>query len=219
MIPTFVLAQDDNEISFDTIVNDLSRTKATLSNVNDSSIDPFDNVQIHVGVGIANSVFTIQHPEGIPGSTQANSRGAQINLGIDLFSPNWVAEGGMVNYFESEYSRSKVSGQEFDLKLLYKNQLENAVTFKVGMGLAARYMDVTYKTERAAKNDKGEDIKIHEEMKERYTTPTTLAVVGADIYLAKMLSIGGEVLARNTLTNETPDQTSIDFTVRLDAHF
>lgn len=195
-LPSFA----DTEIGFDEIVEDLSRSR-TSSRSSHSSNRSIEDVEIHVGIGVTNGVFSIQHPDG--SNTQASQRGFQANLGIDLFNPKIVAEGGIMSYLEREYDHASIALQEFNLKIYYKDYLEEQLAYRLGGGLAARYMTVTTKTY-------GE---------EKYSTPAWLAIIGMDIYLTKGLSLGGEVAGRGSLTNETPDQSSVDFALRLDAHF
>lgn len=195
--PTFA---DESEVGFDEIVDDLSRSRGSLK-ASQTYNDPFEDIQIHVGLGVTNGVFSVQHTDGT--NTQASQRGVQVNLGIDLFNPNLIAEGGIMSYMEREYDRSNIGLQEFNLKLIYKDFLESNLSYRVGGGLAARYMTIQPRSSA----------------EEKYTTPAWLGLVGLDIYLTKGLSLGGEVAGRGSLTSETPDQSSLDFSVRLDAHF
>jgi len=193
-------AQAETEIGFDEIVNDLTRSRSPLRTATPTS--SWEDIQIHLGIGVTNGVFSLQHPDGT--NTQANQRGVQVNLGIDLFNPNLIAEGSIMSFLERDYDNVKVGLQEFDLKLIYKDALEAQLGYHLGGGLAARYLTVTPR-------NGGEEMK--------YTTPAWLAVAGLDVYFAKGLSLGGEIVGRGSLTNETPDQSSMDFALRLDAHF
>lgn len=197
-LPVFAFAE--TEMSFDEIVDDLSRNRSS-SKLRHQGTDDMDDVQIHAGVGIANGVFSIQLPDGT--QTQANQRGVQINLGIDLLNPNFTAEGSIVSFMEREYDNASVGLQEFDLKILYRDTLEAGIGYRLGGGLAARYLSIYPK--------RGAEMK--------YTTPAWIALGGLDIYITKGLSLGAEVAGRGSLTGETPDQSSMDFALRLDAHF
>ncbi len=195
-----VQAFGETEIGFDEIVDNLSRSKNSTK-IDRGAGESFEDIQIHVGLGVTNGVFSIQHPDG--SNTQVNQRGVAVNLGIDLFSDNVMAESGIMSYLEQQYDRSNVGLQEFNLKLIYKDHLEPQVGYRFGGGLAARYLTVRTK-------GIGE---------EKFSTPAWLALAGLDIFLTKGLSLGGEVAGRGSLTNETPDQSSMDFGLRLDAHF
>src|SRR4051812_49117047 len=72
------LAQSDSEMGFDEIVNDLSRSRSSAKGLKSFSDDPFDEIKIHVGLGVTNGVFAVQHSDGT--NTQANQRGVQFNL-------------------------------------------------------------------------------------------------------------------------------------------
>src|SRR4051812_16835122 len=117
-----VAQASDSEMNFDEIVDSLTRSRTSARGAKSSSDDPFDEIQIHLGMGVTNGVFSVQNSDGT--STQASQRGFQVNLGIDLFSPNLVAEGGIMSYMEREYDHSTIGLQEFNLKLFYKDFLE-----------------------------------------------------------------------------------------------
>jgi hypothetical protein len=197
-LPALALAE--TEMSFDEIVDDLSRNRSS-SKLSRPGADDMDEVQIHAGVGVANGVFSIELPDGT--NTQANQRGVQINLGIDLLNPNFTAEGSILSFMERQYDNATIGLQEFDLKIFYRDTLEAGIGYRLGGGLAARYLSIFPKAG-------GEH---------KYTTPAWIAVGGLDIYITKGLSLGGEVAGRGSLTGETPDQSSMDFALRLDAHF
>ncbi len=197
-LPTLVFAE--TEMSFDEIVDDLSRSRSHSKLLRNDSGE-MEEVMIHAGVGIANGVFSISHPDG--SNTQANQRGVQVNLGIDLLNPNFTAEGSIISFMEREYDHASVGLQEFDLKIFYRDNLEAGIGYRLGGGLAARYLTVMPKSGGETK----------------FTTPAWIALGGLDIYLTKGLSLGGEVAGRGSLTGETPDQSSMDFALRLDAHF
>jgi hypothetical protein len=192
-------AHAETEMDFDDIVNNLSSNRASAHAT--PTGDPLEDVQIHLGAALTNGVFSIQHADGT--STQANQRGVQVNLGIDMFSPNVVAEGTIMSDLQQQYDNATVGLQEFDLKLFYKDFLEPQVDYRLGGGLAARYLSVTPKA--------GPE--------EKYTTPAWIAIGGLDLYVTRGLSLGAEVAGRGSLTGETPDQSSVDFSLRLDAHF
>jgi hypothetical protein len=193
-------AQEEEGLSYDAIVNELSKSRTETPKSDPYDDDPLSQVEIHLGLAMASTTFGVAHGDG--STTQAAQRGFQVALGIDLLSPNWMAEGSMRNYFEREYEKSQIGLQEFDLKLFYKNRFDTSIGYRLGGGLAARYLNVKTK-------DYGE---------QKFTTPSSVAAAGLDFYVGKTLSIGAEASARNSLTNETPDQSSVDFLLRLDAH-
>ncbi len=192
---------DSSVMGYDQILKDLSGSEAGTTRGSASrGEDPFANVMIHGGVGM---VSTFGQVKLLKETIQTNQRGVQAALGIDLFSPNWVAEGTARSFSEESYGNSSVSLREFDLKLYYKNRITEHVGFRLGGGLAARYMTVESQTSG----------------RHNFTTPASIAAGGLELFLAPSVSIGAEMAARSPLINETGDRASMDATVRMDAHF
>ncbi|MGE3973845.1 MAG: hypothetical protein AB7F59_04890 [Bdellovibrionales bacterium] len=199
---SFAQANEEEGLDYNSIVNELSKTRTEMPKTDSEyGDDPLSQVAIHLGLAMTNTNFGIEHVDGT--KTQATQRGIQAALGIDLLSPRWMAEGTMQNYFDREYEQGHVSLQEFDLKVFYKNRLDTSLGYRIGGGLAARYLTL--------KSAKGGE--------QKFTTPSSVAAVGLDLFINNTFSIGGEVSARNSLVaSETPDQSSIDFLLRIDAH-
>lgn len=212
LISPKALPSSEEEISYDAIVSELSRSTDVLPTVDS---DPFNNVQIHLGVGIANSLFSVQHKNGQ--TTHASQRGVQIGIGIDLFSPQWVAEGTLTNYGQREYDQSRIALNEFGLRGAYVTPLDQSLSLRLGAGLTARYLNMSYLDISTHDEKNGRSLARREEA---YITPTTLVFVGLDTYLSRRLSIGAEVAARSSLTSdETPDHSALDLTLNLSGHF
>lgn len=198
---------DADTVGYDSIVNELnreanrplgnSRTKLNAS----SSGDAFDSIQLHAGVGVANLMEMISFDDG----THAfmGQRGLQVSAGIDLFSPNWMTEGTFRNFGETEDSAIRISMQEWELKVIYKDRLARALGFRAGGGLSARYL--TVRAPKAAQID--------------FTTPSTVANLGLDYFLSDVLSIGADISGRTAMVTDTPDKNSVDITLRVDTHF
>jgi hypothetical protein len=201
-------SEEEDYVSYEKIVDDLqSRTKkqpASQSSTRYSSgRDPFENVWIHAGVGIAQTTQNIDLPNGA--TVYMAGRGVQATLGIDILGPNLSAEGSVRNFGESEDSpmgvATKTALKEFDLKVLVKTR-EGRFGFKGGGGLSARYMTVRSGLETF-------DI----------TTPASVLQVGGDFYLSQTVSLGVDLAVRTAMITETFDRTSYDGTLRLDTHF
>jgi hypothetical protein len=193
--------QDDGEgLDYDTLIRKLSHGGEDEV----TTEDPFDNVKIHAGVGFVNSIFTVNHING--DKTYGAQRGIQVSLGIDLFSKFWQAEGTFRNFGETKYENASISTKEFDLKLLYQSRFSPSWAFRMGGGLAARYMNIDYFGQEGAYS-------------KQYQTPASLIQGGLLTYLTNNLSIGADASLRNALIDETPDRTAFDFTLRLDGHF
>jgi hypothetical protein len=200
---------EDDILSYDNIVRDLqqqaeapraassSRTRVRGSSY---SSDPFENVLIHAGIGMSAIVESVTLPDN--NVTYLNQKGIQAALGIDLFSPNWMAEGTARSFGESEDAVNRVSLKEFELKVFYKRRFSSQLGLRAGGGLSGRYMTI-----RQA------DTIIDT------TTPSSVATIGFDFFLSEGLSLGVEVSGRQAMIGETLDRASADGTVRIDTHF
>lgn len=150
------------------------------------------------------SHLTMVSPNGI--EQTGFMKGVEINLGIDLFSKYWLAEGSLRSFGEEEFSHSNASLKEFDLKLTYHNQLFPYIKVRTGGGIAARYLTYT-------------DLDASPATKVEYTTPSSLIYAGIQAELSRMMSLGLELSYRNTMIEETVDKSALDASVRIDAHF
>lgn len=205
LTPSFSFAatdlDDSDMIGYEQIVKELSgpsssgRTTGSARNVE----DPFANIMIHAGVGMVTTFGQAHAPQG---SINYNQSGIQATLGIDLFNPNWIAEGSARSFAKSEYDQAHVALREFDIKFLYKDSITKGIGYRLGAGVAARYMAIDLAG-------------VHTE----YTTPASLFGAGLDLNFTKHVSAGIDVSSRNALVAETGDRNSMDATVRLDAHF
>jgi hypothetical protein len=196
-----------DELNYDSIVDQLSKENSAMDattrakQMNRLGADPLDLVVMHGGVGFTTFVQRVHLPSG-PSYT-LNQRGIQAALGIDLFSPNWMAEGTARSFGEEGDSTVRSSVQEFELKVLYKDRTSKYLGFRAGGGLSGRYLTI---------KEQGQDEK-------EYTTPTSVATVGGDIFFTDKFSIGADINARSALIGETIDRNSFDATLRLDTHF
>jgi hypothetical protein len=214
--PTLALASssssagedEDHFVSYDSIIRSLqnqtdgygssSRAKARA---NVPYTDPFDTIMIHAGVGYSGLVETVALPDG--DRLFLNQKGFQASLGIDLFSEHWMAEGTARSFGESEENASaRAQLKEFELKVLYKKRFSGQMGLHAGGGLSGRYLTI-YRADGALE----------------YTTPSSLAVVGLDLFMNENLSLGLDLAGRQAMIGETVDRSSFDATVRLDTHF
>jgi hypothetical protein len=208
MITTFMVApafadEDGDVMDYDSIVDQLHKesnsTRAKTSTL--TNADPFADVWMHGGVGLSTILQTVQFDDGQ--THFINQRGVQAALGIDLFSPYWMAEGTARNFGETEDSSVRTSVQEFELKVYNKNRLSGRLGYRFGVGLSARYLTI----KRTG----------HETIE--YTTPSGVATAGIDFFMSPRFSVGADFNGRSALIGETVDKNSIDGTVRVDAHF
>lgn len=182
--------------SFESLVRDLSSSRASGIAGNDQ--DPFDQVKIHFGIGLVTSYLSY---ESNIGPVRGTHQGVQASLGIDLFSPNWMAEGVVRSFSETEIDNTRASLHEFDIKILYSFNSHTSLVPFMGMGMAARYLDVTDKTLN------------------KYTTPASIFCLGSAFNINGNLSLAGEVSYRRPFSDETIERSAADITVRLNTHF
>jgi hypothetical protein len=203
-LKAFSSTEDEDFMSYDAIVNELSSSsKSSLPGLPEG--DSFDSILLHAGVGLATSYVFLSPKEG-PRS-YGFLKGFEANLGIDLFSRNWLAEGSLRSFGTEELRRdSYASLKEFDLKVVYQDALTGKMLFRLGGGMAARYLN--YKFE----NDKGTQ-------EQKFSTPATLISAGLKAQITSALSIGTELGYRSALVQDTIDDSAIDASLRLDARF
>lgn len=197
-------ADEDSDVSYEEIVKDLSKeqrnaTNSSRTSASNYSRDSLDDVMIHGGVGITQMFGTVDHAAG---TTHLSQRGIQASLGIDLFSEHLLAEGTARNFSPQDYRGTSISLKEFDLKVIYHNTFAPKIGFKLGAGLAARYLHI-------ASNMGTSD----------YTTPSSVITGGFEFLPARSLTVGADISQRSALIGETADRNSYDMTVRVDANF
>lgn len=186
---------------YDTLVQKFSRSETRLVKPGG---DWLDRARIHLGVGVVNSIYSVAHLGG--GRVQVSGSGFLASLGMDLFSPKWIAEGSIVSFGTQNTERAEVTLREFDLRLIYRSFPSGLFGVKVFGGLAARNLRINhYGIGRDSIRD--------------YTTPSSLLGVGSDINIADAIQLALEVSTRNSMIDESPDQSTLDLTVRLNTQF
>ena len=205
LVPLTCLAsvnpEEEDGLNYDAIVQRLSDNEPERPLTG----DPFENVKIHIGVGLANSVETLRYGNG--DKTNVAQRGVQIAMGIDLFSKTWLAEGTFRNFGETEFENANVGMKEFDLKVVYQSRLAPSWYTRLAGGLSARYLKVFYHGDQKPLD------------RNEYDTPASVLQAGLTTVLTPGLSFGTDLAYRNSLIDETPDKSSFDLTLRLDGHF
>lgn len=195
------LAFDEEEgLNYDAILQKLSRPESMAA----SSRSMLDEVKIHGGVGLTNALYGIKHPNG--DSTYAAQRGVEVSLGIDLFSKFWIAEGAFRNYGQQKFENATLDLKEFDLKVVHRNQLSSLWGYRLGAGIVARYLQVSYQ---------GPGLKYGED----YQTPHSVVQGGVETFLTRRWSLGADLAWKSALIDESPDRTGYDVTLRIAGHF
>ncbi len=198
LLPTFVLAGTNyEEVSFENLLSELSRKE----NRHLVATDPFEDIQIHAGMGLITSVSNVSSRAQ---ETYVYQSGIQLALGIDLFSPFWMSEGTFRNYGKNSYGGENFYLKEFEFKLMFQNPIKDSTKLRFGGGLAARYLTIENRNSLAT---------------EKITTPDSVITFGMDTALSKGLSLGVDFSGRSNMTPKSVDRYAADMTVRLDTHF
>lgn len=187
-------ASDYEEVSYDDLLTELSAKRRTLTNTQTSS---FDTVRIHAGVGYANSFTNISAQKQ---NFNRHATGIQVSLGMDLFSPNWYAEGVLRNFGVTTIGDEELDLRELDLKLGYTNKLENIWSFTLSTGLANRFLRFSDATKNIDVNS---------------TTPSVIVSTGFFAQVHKNISFGAEVSGHSAVISRTADKSSFDFAFRI----
>ena len=146
--------------------------------------------------------------QGSGESSQFAASGLQVSLGIDLFSRHWMAEGTIRNFGKSKRDNMESTLREFDLKLVYRSNLNTFLKFKTGAGLSGRFLKLRKLDGLADESDVTE-----------YSTPSSMFFVGLSSFITDGLSIGAEAAGRISMISDTVDRNSLDLTLRVDTHF
>jgi hypothetical protein len=129
---------------YDAIVDQLSReqnARAATSRARQTSKveeNSFDTIWMHGGVGFANYIESLKFEDGT--TTTLNQKGIQAALGIDLFSPNWMAEGTARSFAEDGDGKVRSSVHEFELKILNKDRFGTRFGYRAGLGFTGLYL-------------------------------------------------------------------------------
>ena len=206
------LQADENYMGYDDIVKELSRNSTKQTEVQPNNLDPLEMVRIHTGVGFSSSQLTVEefNDNDISGFHQ----GIELNFGIDLFSPVWIAEGTVRSFGSKDFENNKLSLKEFDLKFVHLTTINYFVNFKFGMGIAARYLTV-----ESQSNEEIVTLNASAPQKIEYSTPSSLFTMGLQTFLTNSVSLGIDIAYRSAMIDETIDKRSIDANLRIDTHF
>lgn len=195
VLPIMAWSADNNDDEdYDSIVRKLTIRQSAKS-LGESI---FDNVMFHVGLGVANTAYTVK-----VGNDEASisKQGFSLALGVDLFSPKWLTEVVFSNYGDrSDYAFS-TSLKEFDLKVIYKYSLSENWDLRIGTGLAARYLNL-YRPNAVS----------------NYTTPSSILLTGVEAKLSSMISLVTEIGLKSPVISETPERSAFDLLFRIDGH-
>lgn len=163
-----------------------------------------DDLRVHGGVSYVSSYVDFRNPAGE--RSQGAMRGVSFNVGIDLFSKYWIAEGVLINYPQSSLNNSQISSNGFSLRLLYETPLVKKLTLRAGAGIANRGINIKAKPGSTPFLDHS------------YTSGATALFAGVDYWASDMISAGVE-LGHHMPMENNDHPTSFDLAVRLGGHF
>lgn len=198
------VSNDAEEVPFDELVKELN-SKVSRKDRIQTGIevgDPFDRLQIHLSLGFIQTVNSLLVAER---SISRLEDGVQLGLGVDIFSPEWVAEGLLKNYGRSTQNDTNVSLREFDIRLSYIQQApQNKMKFRLANGLGARYLRY---------NNKWTDLS------QIQTTPVYLLGFGILIPIGTHFDLDIEMQGHMALISESIDRHGLSLILRLDNVF
>lgn len=189
--------------SYDDIIRDLKGSTTTSLPTQNARGPGLDAVKIHAGIAMVSSRLNLNLPQGVPGSK--GLRGVELAFGIDLFTPEWIAEGTLRNFGKEKFATTDVSLKEFDLKLVHKRMFSDKIFGRFGGGMAARYLDFDQAPAAGTSNS--------------YTTPSSVILVGVGSHITSGMALSAEATYRSALINDTADESAVDGSVRLTGSF
>ncbi len=186
------------EMTYDELVNRLQKKKNKPLETNRDSLE---DIQLHAGFGLINSVNTIEINDIKKSKDQA---GFQISFGIDLFSPYFLCETTLRNYENAMIGSQTRNLRELELKVLHRDLFSPQLGYRLGLGISNRSIRIS---------DPQQNIYLTE------TSPAGLLVFGMEALLTKNLSFGLDLNQKWALVTRTADKQALDFTMRMDTHF
>jgi len=190
----------DTFSSYDDIVKELSSSRYEAK----SATQPEQEViRFHAGIGFVTSRVSLDLPAQYPGIYTLS--GYEARLGIDLFSPRWIAEGAVRSYNPEIFSGTELSLKEFDLMVNYRWPAARKIDLTFGGGMAARYLDFKGTIPAATL--------------ESYITPSSLFASSLILNVSSHINLGLAISYRNPLIDETVDNGSLDGAFRLSGQF
>jgi len=195
-----VLGQEYEEISYDELVQRLSRKKSRMIN-DQQGASILDDILIHAGFALLSSDITYNFAGS---ERQGRLTGFQFSFGIDLFNPHWAAVSYIRNLGGATSNSQEIkSNREFDILLIYKNfGNSNTPGFHFGGGFGQRFLSAA---------EAGHSLE--------ETTPLMILLSGLDYHFNRNFSFGAELGLRTSLMNESKDKSSFDFTIKMDTYF
>lgn len=202
---TFVHVNASEDLrSYDDIVRELTSPSVTSTPYR-STETGLDKIRIHAAVGATATRVNLKLPAGLP--TGASLGGAEVVLGIDLFSQRWIAEGAIRSFSQESFADSEISLKEFDLRVVHQVPIWSQFDLRWGGGMSARYLNFSNSFAQA------NDVALE------YTTPASVFIIGAQTRFNHLVGITAELAYRSRLISDTVDRNSFDGSVRISGSF
>ena len=189
---------EEDSYSYNNIVDQLSSNRTEEP---EGFGDFYKNVRFHIGAGFSQSVLNVKSNGN---SDAVTIGGVEIRFGINLLSPEWIAEGTLRNYNDTRSNGVSYQLHEFEGKIVNTAPYAKTLFYRVGSGIAARNL----KTNLENKSSKKE-----------YTTPSLILMAGSGMQLTDHIAVVGDVAFKTSIVNDTVDKNTLDFTLRLDTSF
>ncbi len=205
LLPTLIflvttLAQADYE-GYDEIVEKLSKYKNTELQSNAAYRTEMRTFsRAHIGLGLTQTFYDAD-ASGL-NSRMQNQGGLLFNLGVDVFSTAWGLEGSYANFGSLETSNSSLRLREFNLKALYKPNINKVWNMRMGLGFSSRFLDISNSLQSRS-----------------FRTPSGVFTFGIDSYLNSFISVGADINFKTAMIEDTIDKNSVDLAFRVDTHF
>ncbi len=198
----------DSYTNYDKIVSDLKSSLHTSSSLSRDEIHmenySLDDVKISFGMGLS---FTHLNLNGPSINSSGLLKGLGLHFGIDLFHPEYLAEGIFRNYTSDSLTRSiDAEVREFELRFVHAKRFPYDTHFRVGAGLSSRYINI------ARKSIDG----VH---KRSDTVPSAVFLLGVSRTFGRSLSLGPDISYRSPFSGDHVEEGSIDFHIRASAIF
>lgn len=188
--------------NYDQIVEKLTRysQKKQQKEVATSTETSNQFSQAHIGLGFMQTFYDANTP-GSKNSIQ-NQGGLLLNVGIDIFSPQWAMEGSYANFGTQESNALRLALREYSLKVLHKPNMGGLWNLRLGAGFSSRFLDISQSNSNT-----------------RHQTPSALFTFGLESHLNSFMSIGADLNFKTAMISETIDKNSVDLAFRIDTHF
>lgn len=205
------LGQEDSESysNWDEIVSGLESDLKSMPAPSSRAqlTDPYSIEDIHISLGAGLSFTHIS----VAGDPRVEStgllRGFGVQFGIDLFHPQFQAEGAFRNYTSDSLSRFvRADLKEFELRLVHSRYFIHATKFRLGAGLSSRYLDISSRAN-------GQTYRRSE------TTPSAVFLLGLERQFGRNFSVGPDFAYRSPFSSDSLEEGSFDFHIRANAIF